>query len=83
MEFIYFKMEAMNIFLSRHYDINDKETVPTIGKWLGREELKLIKTLTVAEQETYQTVRELFDMPGKNLSHSMIKGYCHYSTVNS
>ena len=45
-------MEITKIFLTKHYEINDTEKVPIIKrKWLGREGLQCIHTLTVTEKE--------------------------------
>ena len=46
------EIEVLNIFLSRHSDMNDAERVPIIKYGLGREEMQFIKTPIVAEQES-------------------------------
>ena len=43
-------MGVAKSFLMKNYDINDAENVPIITKWLGREGLQLIQTLTKVEQ---------------------------------
>ena len=36
-------MEVVNIFITRHHDINNAERVPIIINWLERETLQFLK----------------------------------------
>ena len=48
--------------LTKQYEINDAERISIKQKWLGREGLQFIWTLTVAEKEAFEIVKGLFDM---------------------
>ena len=53
-------MEVTNIEQAKIYQLTDKEKVPIIKKWLGREHLQLMETFTNAEKETSKTAEGLF-----------------------
>ena len=48
-ESLNFEMEFTNILETKAYELTDKEKVPIIRDWLGRESMQLIKTFTNEE----------------------------------
>ena len=54
-------MEVANVLQEKAYDLNDKEKVPIIKNWLGREGLQFIQTLTNAEKEACKSATGLFN----------------------
>ena len=51
MELKNFKIEVVNKFLMKDYEISDTENVSIINSCLGKEGLKFIQTLVVTHQE--------------------------------
>ena len=61
-------MEVKNMFQS--HNINQAERVPIIKKWLGRQGLQLLETLTQAEHDACHSKDCLFKMLNEKSSHS-------------
>ena len=59
-ELFNFEMEVTNSVETKVYELTDKEKVPVIKEWLGREGLQLIKTFTNEEKEKCKTPKGLF-----------------------
>ena len=55
-------MEVMSILETKANELIDKEKVPLIKNWLGRESLQLIKTFTNKMKEKGKTAKGLFSV---------------------
>ena len=75
-------MELTNTFLSKYYEINEAEKVLTITT---REGMLFIKTLTEAEHEVCEKVKELFDTLSDEFKpqHNETKLLCKFLTLLS
>ena len=50
-ELLNYEMEVANVLQAKEDNLSDKEKVPIIKNWLGRERLQFIQTLTNVEKE--------------------------------
>ena len=61
-ELLHFEMKKANVLQTKAFNLNNKEKVPAIKNWLGREGLQFIQTLTNAEIEACKSITGLFNI---------------------